>query len=157
MHACIRRCLMCRFGIIAHAARKFLMLHCPLSAQGHEEETPSAMDLCRLHMLVCVLALCCRHAASGSRPAHGLQDAPAACLTSRAVDSAEGRGGRGLPRKGWVRHTDRSVDCASGCADAVGLAGICVISQHHLHCDGRLPESRQCLHCTCNGLSGNHL
>eukprot|EP00891_Asterochloris_glomerata_P000742 jgi/Astpho2/742/Aster-00605 len=39
------------FGIIAHAARKFLMLHCPLSAQGHEEETPSAMDLCRLHML----------------------------------------------------------------------------------------------------------
>ena len=83
-------------------------------------------------MLVCPLAVNCCHAASGLRPAYGLQDAPAACLTSRPVDFAERRGGRGLSRKGWVRHMDLTSYCASGSAEDVGLAGICIL--HSITC-----------------------
>ena len=154
---------MCRVGLIAHAACKFLRCSAADSVRRGTKwihhSYPSAMCTCTLHMLVCPLALSCSHAASGLRPAYGLQDAPAACLASRPVDSAEGCGGRELSWEGWVRHIDLAVNCGSGSAGAVGLAGICIVSQHHLHCDGCLPgkkeKSKQCLHCTCNGLSGN--
>ena len=106
-------------------------------------------------MLVSPLNVNGCHTASELRPAYGLQDAPAACLTSRPVDSAEQCGGRGLSWTGWVRHIDLALYCASGSAEAVGLAGICKV--HSMTCTvlGDYLKAKLCLHCTCNGLSGN--
>ena len=89
---------MCRVGHHCPCSQEGPQLQrCPLSAQGHCVGTPSrpsAVCIFRLHMLGCPPALSCCHAASGLRSAHGLQDASAACIAPRPVDSAEGRGGR---------------------------------------------------------------